>query len=78
MGENGSVNDYFRAQSYGRLNVTFENIGSYTASGKASDYAENDASSKMLRQAVQSLTEVDRRNPEHQAGCRCPAGCSVL
>ncbi len=48
MGENGSVNDYFRAQSYGRLNVTFENIGSYTASGKASDYAENGKCTKIL------------------------------
>ncbi len=59
MGEDGSVNDYFLAQSYGRLNVTFENIGSYTASGRASGYTDYGVCSKMLRQAVQSLPEMD-------------------
>lgn len=59
MEEEGSVNDYFLAQSYGKLNVTFENIGSYTASGRASGYTDYGVCGTMLRQAVQSLTEVD-------------------
>lgn len=59
MGEDGSVNDYFLAQSYGKLNVTFENIGSYTAPGRGSNYTDYGVCGNMLRQAVHSLTDVD-------------------
>lgn len=59
MGDDGSVNDYYLAQSYGQTDVTFENIGEYTATGKAADYADNSASPSMLRKALASLTDVD-------------------
>lgn len=59
MRANGSVNDYFLAQSYGQTNVTFERIGEYTTPGKASDYTKTSASSQMVRNALSSLQDVD-------------------
>ena len=59
MKADGSVNDYFLAQSYGRTNVTFERVGEYVAPGKAADYAESSRSRVMARDAVQSLEGVD-------------------
>lgn len=57
MGADGSVNDYFLAQSYGLLNVTFESVGNYTASGSAASYADSNA--WLARTAISSLTDVD-------------------
>lgn len=57
MGQNGSVNDYFRAQSYGATNVTFETVGSYTATGKAEDYAAKNGG--IARLAIASITDAD-------------------
>ena len=57
MGADGSVNDYFLAQSYGAVNVTFESVGAYTASGSAADYASK--SGDMTRLAIASITDAD-------------------
>ena len=57
MGDDGSVNDYFRAQSYGRVNVRFEQIGTYTAPGAASNYTEYRDCARLASQAAKSLTE---------------------
>lgn len=57
MGADGSVNDYFLAQSYGATNVTFESIGTYTASGKAASYASNSAN--LTKRAITSIEDVD-------------------
>lgn len=59
MGGNGSVNDYFLAQSYGQLNVTFEEVGTYTATGKASNYSDYTEDAKLVAKAVKSFTGVD-------------------
>lgn len=59
MGDNGSVNDYFRAQSYGQMEVTFERLGSFTANGKASDYAITAQSGPLARQAMVAQEGVD-------------------
>lgn len=59
MKSNGSVNDYFLAQSYGLTNVTFERIGEYIAPGKAADYAESSTNSPMARNALLSLNGID-------------------
>lgn len=57
MAADGSVNDYFLAQSYGATNVTFESVGSYTASGKAASYASNSAT--LTKRAITSIEGVD-------------------
>lgn len=57
MGGEGSVSDYFAAQSYGAVNVTFEAVGSYTAAGCAADYAAR--SGGMARLAIASMEGVD-------------------
>lgn len=57
LGAEGSVNDYFAAQSYGAMQVTFEAVGSYVAPGRASDYAAE--SSSMARKAIGSIEGVD-------------------
>lgn len=59
MGDNGSVSDYFEAQSYGQTHVTFERVGAYTAAGKGADYTTTTRSSQIVRQAVVSLKDVD-------------------
>lgn len=59
MGSKGSVSDYFYAQSYGQLTVTFEEIGTYTAAGKAAGYADYTADAKLVYNAVTSLMDVD-------------------
>lgn len=59
MKADGSVNDYFLAQSYGMTNVTFEQVGEYMAPGRAADYAEYSKSRPMARKAMQSLEGVD-------------------
>lgn len=73
MGEDGSVNDYFLAQSYGKMNVTFENVGSYTASGKGANYTDYTEDAKLVAKAVKSLTDVDwsryDRNGDKDVDC---------
>lgn len=73
MGEDGSVNDYFLAQSYGKLNVVFENVGSYTASGKGANYTDYTEDAKLVAKAVKSLTDVDwsryDRNGDKDVDC---------
>lgn len=59
MGVNGSVNDYFLAQSYGQLNITFEEVGTYTASGKGANYTDYTEDAKLVAKAVKSFTDVD-------------------
>lgn len=59
MGNNGSVSDYFLAQSYGQLNVTFEELGTYTASGKGADYTDYTNDAKLAAKAVKAMTNVD-------------------
>lgn len=55
MKENGSVNDYFLAQSYGQMNVEFESIGSYTAAGSAAAYADYKADASLVINALKSV-----------------------
>lgn len=55
MGEDGSVNDYFRAQSYGAVDLTFDNIGTYTAPGAATNYTEYRACARLASDAAKSL-----------------------
>lgn len=55
LGDAGSVSDYFLAQSYGALNVTFESIGTYMATGRASDYQEYSASNLLMHDAIRFL-----------------------
>lgn len=59
MGSQGSVNDYFLAQSYGLLKVVFEEVGSFIASGKAADYVNYTVDAKLVSDAVKSLTDID-------------------
>lgn len=59
MLDNGSVNDWFYAQSYGKTNVTFEEVGEYKAPGKAADYYEKSACAVLACDATSSLTDVD-------------------
>lgn len=42
-GMSGSVRDYFRAQSYGKFDLTLDVAGPYTLSGPMSKYGGNDA-----------------------------------
>lgn len=56
MGEDGSVNDYFRAQSYGAVNIAFDNIGTYTAPGAAGGYTEYNACARLASDAAKSLS----------------------
>ncbi len=59
MGADGSVSDYFLAQSYGKTHVSFEAIGEYVATGKAADYAETSQSRQLVRKAAQAMTDAD-------------------
>ena len=43
-GNSYSVHDYFLAQSYGQLNLTFDVVGPYTLSGDMAAYGANDGS----------------------------------
>ncbi|MGM9687877.1 MAG: M6 family metalloprotease domain-containing protein [Alloprevotella sp.] len=62
-----SVHDYFKAQSYGQLNLTFDVVGPVTVSGNMADYGCNDAygsdgttAAKMVYEACQLADkEVD-------------------
>lgn len=73
MGDQGSVSDYFEAQSYGETHVSFERVGEYTASGKAADYVATQRSAQLVRQAVISLKETDwkryDRNGDQEVDC---------
>lgn len=53
--ENGSVNDYFAAQSYGQFQLTFDSIGTYTAAGAAKDWQDYNDCARMVEQAVAAL-----------------------
>lgn len=56
MGEDGSVSDYFLAQSYGQSRVTFESIGTYTAPGSATKYTEYKDCARLASDAARSLS----------------------
>ncbi len=43
-GNSYSVHDYFKAQSYGQLNLTFDVVGPYTLSQEMAYYGKNDGS----------------------------------
>lgn len=48
---------FFSDMSYGQLNVTFEKVGTYTATGKASAYSNSLAS--LMQSAVGQYTSTD-------------------
>ena len=62
----GSVSDYFKAQSGGKFELTFDVVGPYTASNKASYYGSNNSQGddknpdKLIVEAVKAANaEVD-------------------
>lgn len=73
MGDNGSVNDWFAAQSYGKTNVVFERVGEYKAAGKAADYYQKSACATLVCDATTALTDVDwsryDRNGDKDVDC---------
>lgn len=67
FGNASSVHDYFKAQSYGQLDLTFDVVGPVTVSGNMADYGRNDiygsdgtTAAKMVYEACQLADqEVD-------------------
>lgn len=55
MGEEGSVSDYFRAQSYGLTDVVFEQVGTYTAAGSAAAYQDQSTNPQLAKNIARAL-----------------------
>lgn len=61
LDENGSVNDFFSAQSYGKLNVTFEKVGVING-GDAFNLYEYEDQAKMAKTKLATLQGVNWSN----------------
>ena len=59
-GMSGSVRDYFKAQSYGNLNINFDVVGPYTTANNMAYYGKHQGKSNDANAAVMAGEAVDK------------------